>query len=180
MIVWVSSSLVKDLGAMMLDQKNKVDRKKVDTKEFDLPETHFVRDIENKVFQGIVLECLAKIEGIALIEGNLLDSILGRGSVEGVKGIYTEQDGRNHTINVKLEINIQYGLSIPDIAEEIQSKITEDITKYTGLHVNSVHVVFKNIISNDPNKKALRAFAARSQAPLQTEGNLDDEYNDEF
>lgn len=164
----------------MLDQKIKVDRKKVDTKEFDLPETHFVRDIENRVFQGIVLECLANIEGIALIEGNLIDSILGRGSVEGVKGIYTEQDGRSHTVNIKLEINIQYGLSIPEKAEEIQQKITHDITKYTGLHVNSVHVVFKNIIPRDSSKQALKAFVARSAAPYQTEGHLDDEYNDEF
>ncbi len=165
----------------MLDQKLKVDRKKVDTKEFDLPETHFVRDIENRVFQGIVLECLANIDGISLIEGNLLDSILGRGSVEGVKGIYTEQDSRNQTVNVKLEINIQYGLSIPEKAEEIQSKITKDITKLTGLHVNSVHVVFKNITPKDPSKQqALRAFAARSSATYQHEGHLDDEYNDEF
>ena len=34
----------------MIDPKLKVDTKKVDTKEFELPETVFIRDIENKVF----------------------------------------------------------------------------------------------------------------------------------
>lgn len=162
----------------MLDQKTKLDRKKVDTKEFDLPETHFVRDIENKVFQGIVLECLTQIEGIAASEGNLLDSLLGRAGGEGIKGISIEQDGNNNTVNIKLEINIQYGMSIPEKAEEIQSKITEEITKYTGLHVNSVHVVFKNLISRDSINPSMQG--ARKGAPILTEGALDDEYNDEF
>ena len=35
--------------------------KKVDMKEYELPDTVFVRDIEDSVFQGIVLQCLAKI-----------------------------------------------------------------------------------------------------------------------
>ena len=48
---------------IMIDPKLKVDTKKVDTKEFELPETVFIRDIENKVFQSIVLQCLAQIDG---------------------------------------------------------------------------------------------------------------------
>jgi len=54
----------------MIDPKLKMDKKKVDTKEFEIPETVFIRDIENKVFQSIILQCLAEIEGISLIEGN--------------------------------------------------------------------------------------------------------------
>ena len=47
--------------------------KKIDTKEFELPETVFVRDIDSRVFQSIALQCLAKIEGIALLEGSFID-----------------------------------------------------------------------------------------------------------
>ena len=47
-----------------MDAKLKVDNKKVDTKEFEIPETLFIRDIEDKVFQSIVLQCLAQIDGI--------------------------------------------------------------------------------------------------------------------
>ena len=71
---------------------------RVDPKELDLPETVYVRDIENRVFQGIVLQCLAKINGVSLLEGNLIDNILGRGSLEGIKGIHAEQDEKNHSI----------------------------------------------------------------------------------
>lgn len=122
--------------------------KHIDTKEFELPDTVFILDIESRVFQLIALECLARIEGVGLLEGNLIDSLLGRGGPEGVKGIHVEQDEKNHSVNIRMEVNIAYGVSIPDKAEEIQIKIAEDIGRLTGLRVGCVHVVFKNLISS--------------------------------
>lgn len=162
----------------MIDSKLKVDKKKVDTKEFEIPETIFIRDIENKVFQSIVLQCLAQIEGISLVEGNFIDHLLGRSS-EGVKGIYTEQDDKNQSVIVKVEVNILYGLSIPEKAEEIQTKLTEEIVKLTGLHVASVHVVFKNVISMEQASK--QSQQSTPQVPSQLMGSrLGEEYSDEF
>jgi len=127
--------------------------KKVDTKELELPDTVYVRDIENRVFQEIVLECLSKIAGISAVEGNILDNILGRN--ESIKGVQAEQDLKNHSISLKVEVNIAYGMSIPEKAEEIQNLIAEEITKLTGLHVAAVHVVFKALISpHNPKKEA--------------------------
>jgi uncharacterized alkaline shock family protein YloU len=129
--------------------------KQIDRKEVELPDTVFVWDIESKVFQAIAVQCLSKIEGIALLEGNLIDSLLGRDSNERIKGIHVEQDQKNHAIEIKLEINVAYGVSIPQKAEEIQTKISEEISLFTGLHVGSVHVVFKNLI---PSKSALESL----------------------
>lgn len=118
---------------------------KVDTKEFELPDTLFVRDIDTQVFQTIVLECLAKVEGIHLLEGGLVSQLLSFEEKEQVKGIHIEQDQKNHSVNIKIEIMIAYGIPIPQKAEEIQNLISMEITKMTGLHVGLVHVVFKNI-----------------------------------
>lgn len=159
----------------MSDVKGKFDIKKVDTKEFELPETTFVRDIDNRVFQSIILQCLAGIEGISLVEGNLFDHILGRSALEGIKGIYAEQDQKNHCVNIRAEVNICYGIVIPDKAEEIQTKITEEITKLTGLHVACVHVVFKNVINPEQMKKLGGPAAASSPKNASNE-----EYTDEF
>jgi len=120
--------------------------KQIDTKELQLPETLFIRDIENKVFQSIVLQCLSQMDGVETLEGNLFDSLLG-GSLDGVKGIHVDQDQKSHSVKVKIEINVAYGVCIPDKAEEIQTKILQEISKLTGLHVASVHVIFKNLIS---------------------------------
>lgn len=123
---------------------------KVDTKEFELPKTVFSRDIETRVIQIIVLYCVGKIEGVGFLEGNLIDTLFGR-EVERVKGIHVEQDSKNHQVKVNLEINVAYGVCIPEKAEEVQNRITEEVTQLTGLHVSSVHVVVKGVI---PPKEA--------------------------
>lgn len=123
--------------------------KNMDTREIELPETVFIRDIDTRVFQAMALQCLAKIEGIGLLEGNLFDSLLGR-EVERVKGIYVVQDQKKHSVEIKVEINVQYGVNIPEKAEEVQEKLVEEISKWTGLHVSSVHVIFKDLIHPQP------------------------------
>jgi uncharacterized alkaline shock family protein YloU len=120
--------------------------KNMDAKEVELPETIFVRDIETRVFQGIVLQSLAKIQGIGLLEGNLFDSLLGR-ELDRVKGIQVEQDQKKHSVSIRVEINIAYGLSLPEKAEEIQTALAEEISQWTGLHVASVHIIFKDLIA---------------------------------
>ncbi len=125
--------------------------KSIDTKEVELPETLFVRDIENKVFQSIAVQCLSKIEGIALLEGSFFDHLLGREAAERLTGIDVEQDPKTRSVTLKIEINVVYGVSIPEKAEELQMKLAEEISKYTGLHVASIHTVFKNVVS--PSEK---------------------------
>ena len=121
--------------------------KQIDTKEVELPETTYIRDIETKVFQSIVVQCLLRMEGIALVEGNLIDSLFGREPADRITGISVEQDQKNHSISVKLEVNVAYGVSIPEKADEIQTRVTEELSRLTGLHVSLVHVVFKNLFT---------------------------------
>jgi uncharacterized alkaline shock family protein YloU len=123
--------------------------KQIDTKELVLPETVFIRDVETKVFQSIVVQSLKDIQGVETLEGNLFDNLLGD-SLDGIKGIHVDQDQKNHSINVRLEINVAYGIVIPEKAEEIQNKILQDVSHLTGLHVGTVHVIFKNLIARKP------------------------------
>ena len=127
--------------------------KEIDTKELELPETTFIRDIETRVFQSIALQCLSQIEQIEPLEGNLLDSLLGRDRQDCVKGIHVDQDERSHSVNIKVEINVAYGVCIPEKAEEVQTKLVEVISSLTGLHVGVVHVVFKNLIPSRASKE---------------------------
>lgn len=130
--------------------------KNMDAREIELPNTVFIRDIETRVLQGIVLQVLSKIDNISLIEGNIFDSILGR-DLERIKGIHVEQEQKGRSVNVRVEINIIYGISIPEKSEEIQTKLTEEITKWTGLHVASIHVIFKELIAPlEPNEESPR------------------------
>lgn len=143
--------------------------KDLDTKELKFADTVFVRDIETRVFQSIVIKCLAEIEGVALLEGNLLDNLLGREGNERIKGIHVEQDSKNHSVSIKVEVNIAHGISIPEKAEEIQTKIAAEVCKLTGLHVAVVHVVFKALISDIPLEKIIEEEMEKEEEEFSTE-----------
>lgn len=123
----------------------------IDSKEVVLPETKCVRDIESKVFQAIILKCLSKIKGIALSGSSLLNNLLGR---EGDSGIFVEQNEEKHSLYIKVEVDVGYGVSIPEKAEEIQTRIVEEISRFTGLHVSCVHVIFRNLLDEDEKRDA--------------------------
>jgi uncharacterized alkaline shock family protein YloU len=127
--------------------------KKMDLKELNFPETVFSSDIESKVFQGIVAHVISQIEGIQLVSKGLIDSLLNRDALENFSAIFIEQDEKQHSISIKIEIDIQFGVSIPEKAEEVQSKIIKAISSYCGLHVSSIHLIFKNIISEKKEDK---------------------------
>ena len=119
----------------------------LDPQEFDFPETTYSRDVENRVFQSIILKILSQISGIGLLEGTFLDSLIGR--MDKIKGIAVEQDATTHSVHIKIEVSIQYGVNIPQKAEEIQTAIVKEITSMTGMHVAEVHVVFKELMREE-------------------------------
>ena len=112
----------------------------------DVASATFVQHIEPKVIQGIVIQVLAKTKGIALLEGNLFESLLGR-DLERVKGIYVGQHEGNGSVDIRIEVNVMYGVSIPEKAMEVRERVVEEVTRWTGLEVTSVHLIFKDLVS---------------------------------
>lgn len=154
------------------------DNSKYDSKEFELPETTFTQDIDNKIFQTIVVQTLLKIEGITLLEETgFIDSLLRRATTDHLNGIHIEQDEKSHSINIRMELNILYGVSIPQKAEEIHTNLAKELTKLTGLHINNIHVVFKNVILPETNPKG---NDKNGDAPVYLGGHVDEEYTEEF
>jgi uncharacterized alkaline shock family protein YloU len=149
----------------------------LDVKEIDLPDTIFIRDIESRVFQSITIKCLEGIEGISLTGGTLIDNLLGREGLEKIKGVYIEQDTKNHSVSLKLDVNVSYGISLPEKAEEIQTKLVKEITRLTGLHVACVHVVFKNILPEANLEDILSKTKRKEELAAE---KLVDEYAEEF
>lgn len=133
----------------------------------------FGQEIEDRVFQAIALQCLAKIEGVSLIEGNIIDHLFGRSSTDRIRGINVTQDGKTGSLRVKVEVNMAYGICIPDKAKEIQHKIAEEMKGLTGLDVSGVHVVFKNLILPEQEKERVQKALLEDDLPLQPEANAE-------
>jgi len=129
----------------------------------------FGQEIEDRVFQAIALQCLAKIEGVSLIEGNIIDHLFGRSSSDRIRGINVTQDGKTGSLRVKVEVNMAYGICIPDKAKEIQHKIAEEMKMLTGLEVSGVHVTFKNLILPEQEKERVKRAILEDDLPPQPE-----------
>jgi len=145
----------------------------------------FGQDIEDKVFQSIALQCLAKIEGVSLLEGNIIDHLFGRSSTDRIRGIFIQQDSKTQALNVKVEINADYGVMLPEKAKEIQKKIAEEMKTLTGLSVSGVHVVFKNLVlPQKERQKEERRMLEIDDVPPQTAKEetkeLSEELSEEF
>lgn len=159
----------------MTQQYPKEEFRPIDPKEFELPETVFSRDIENKVFQGIIAETLSHISGISPIGDSLLDQVIGRS--EKMKGIFAEQDAENSSLKIRLELSVHYGINIPQKAEEIQNAIVKDVTAMTGLHVSEVHIVFKELHVETPKEKYLGSPPSFQEV---TGTAIQEEFEDDF
>ena len=140
----------------------------------ELPETVFSSDIEDRVYQGIVLNTLASIEGIHVSDGSFFHSLIGR--PDKVKGIQVEQDPAQQAVRIQLEVNVKYGTSIPEKAEEIQNKVSREVAKMTGVHVSEVHVIFRELISPEAPKEKNNPNSVLRELERTMQKDLDNEF----
>jgi uncharacterized alkaline shock family protein YloU len=135
----------------------------IEIEEQNADEVVFVQDVENKVFQAIVVKTLMKIEGVRLLEeGSLIDDLLGREGQSRIKGVYIEQDLKSHSVAIKIELELAYGLSLKRVAKSVQHAIVKDIQEFSGFNISSVHLVFKHLYEDKPatNEESLEQIQA--------------------
>jgi uncharacterized alkaline shock family protein YloU len=135
----------------------------------DSHETVFLTDIETKVFQAIVFQTLQEISSIELIEGSIFDTLLGGEEGERMRGIHIECDEAQPTVNVKIELNILYGVCIPEKSLEIELKVKDKITQLTGFHVGLIHVTFKNVVFPKSLKELIEKASEKPACALEND-----------
>ncbi len=110
---------------------------------------------------NIAEEVITTIAGIAVSEisgeaemaggiaGGITEVLSGKKNLS--KGIKAETDGNNVKIDVNIIVN--YGVRIPDVAFDIQNKVKQSVETMTGLKVNevNVHVQGVNIEKTEEN-----------------------------
>jgi uncharacterized alkaline shock family protein YloU len=118
---------------------------KMSSKEIQYPETIFEREVGMKAFRSIVLRTLTDIPGVYFLEEDLVDSILGRESYDGIKGIHVSQVEGQPALEVEIHLCLESGLPIPVTVEKIQNEVVQALVKDTGLHVSRVQVVVEDV-----------------------------------
>ena len=123
--------------------------------------------ISNDVVAVIAGVAVSEVRGVASMQGGFAGGIgeVLSGKKNLAKGIKVEaEDGK-----VKIDVNIivEYGTRIPDVAFEIQNRVKKSIENMTGLKVTEVNVHVQGV-SIETDKK---------QEETKKEANVEQENN---
>ncbi|AFV01476.1 Alkaline shock protein [Dehalobacter sp. UNSWDHB] len=104
--------------------------------------------IADEVVEVIAGMAASEVEGVAELSGGFaqdIANILGRGknTSKGSRGIKVEIDEKEASVD--LFIAVQYGVSIPDVAQKVQIVVKEAIEGMTGLTVMVINVHIQGI-----------------------------------
>lgn len=100
--------------------------------------------INNEAIMTIASIAAMEVKGVRKMGGGigktLLDTLLGRNSAKGVK-IQTK-DGE---VRLGVSIIVEYGSSIPKVADEVQEIVKRAVERMTGLALSEVDVIVESV-----------------------------------
>ena len=153
--------------------KEKQDKDKYEIPEIEEADREDGTRISDDVIVTIVARVLSEIEGVASVPGGIVSGILGRKGVG--KGIKVEANDQEVAIDVALTLN--YGIRIPEVAAEIQSKTRQAVEEMTGKYVRAVNVTVQGMRLPETIRPAEEEAAAseEEQTPAEKIGNKENE-----
>ena len=97
-------------------------------------------EISNDVIAVIAGVAVSEVQGVSSMSGSFAGGIseVLSGKKNLAKGIKVESDGEETKIDVN--IVVEYGSRIPDVAFEIQNRVKKAVESMTGLKVSEVNI----------------------------------------
>jgi len=109
--------------------------------------------ISNDVVASIAGVAVSEVEGVYSMAGGLAGGIseVFSGKKNLTKGIKVEVGEKETKIDVN--IIVEYGVRIPDVAFEIQGRVKKAVETMTGLKVSGVNIHVQGIKTNTQENK---------------------------
>lgn len=109
--------------------------------------------ISNDVVASIAGVAVSEVPGVYSMAGGIAGGIseVFSGKKNLSKGIKVEVGERDTKIDVN--IIVEYGVRIPDVAFEIQGRVKKAVETMTGLKVSGVNIHVQGIKTNVPENK---------------------------
>ena len=80
-----------------------------------------------------------EVEGVDSMAGNITNELVGKLGMKNLsKGVKVVVE--NHHVRVNLALELDYGVSIPEISKKVQDRVKAAIENMTGLKVREVNV----------------------------------------
>ena len=104
--------------------------------------------INNEAIATIASIAAMEVRGVSRMGSSfgrtMADVLLGRGGSKGVKIKMTEGE-----VALTVSIVVEYGVSVPRVADEVQENTKRAIEKMTGLVLSEVDVVVEGVRAQD-------------------------------
>ena len=82
-----------------------------------------------------------EIEGIASMQGNLTNELVGKLGMKNLtKGVSIRFEEEGTSVHVDLSVIMKYGYSIPKVCKAVQERVKTAIENMAGLKVSGVNI----------------------------------------
>ena len=102
--------------------------------------------ISNDVVASIAGMAVSEVPGVYGMAGGITEIFGKKGSARGIRVEVTEKEAK-----IDVNIIVEYGVRIPDVAFEIQNRVKKAVESMTGLTVTGVNIHIQGI--NIPEKR---------------------------
>ena len=135
-----------------MDEENKINGDLVELEDEIKSENEGI-EISDEVVAVIAGVAVAEVTGVASMAGGFAGGIseVFSGKKNMAKGIKVEVEGKKAKIDVN--IIVEYGSRIPDVAYEIQTRAKKAVESMTGLQVEEVNVHVQGVDTQGANEK---------------------------
>ncbi len=100
--------------------------------------------VHRKAIAEIIALTLGELEGVGLVQRGPLGKLLEYFPQEDLYGVNVHVD-ENASISVAVNVVVQYGLNIPDVAREIQDAVKAAICRSLNIDLSSINIYIRGI-----------------------------------
>ena len=136
---------------MSEENVNEKEEKVVDVKDDSVEENNNIQ-ISDDVVAVIARMAASEVPGVAEMAGGFAGGIseVLSGKKNKAKGI--KVDIQDKKVKIDVNIIVEYGSRIPDVAFEIQKRVKKSVENMTGLIANEVNVHVQGVVTVEEEK----------------------------
>ena len=143
---------------MSEENQEKIEERKENENTSEIIETETTEEnegiqISNDVIAVIAGVAVSEVQGVASMSGGFAGGITEvlSGKKNMAKGIKVDKE--ENKVKIDVNIIVEYGTRIPDIAFEIQNRVKTSVENMTGIKVEEVNVHVQGVNTNTVSKE---------------------------
>lgn len=126
---------------------------------FEILENGEIKISEN-VIAVITTVAALGVDGVTKMNGTLTDDIGEKLGIRASEGKGVKVEFLNGALKIDLQIFVEYGRKVVDVARAVQMAVKESVTMMTEMQIQGIHVTVQGV-SLDKNTQGVGLFSKK-------------------